>query len=89
GGSIAAARDMSISGKILNTYTGDFSYTSGSPETTTVYPYGSPFFKGGTYSERVRTFSATKEIRTSKIYQAELTGKAGVIAAGRNLGLNG
>jgi len=89
GGSIAAARDLSISGKILNTYTGDFSYTAGSPTTTTVYPNGNPRFMGGTYSERVRTFSTTREKRTSRTYKSNLNGKAGVIAAGRNLGLSG
>ncbi|WP_417440283.1 hemagglutinin repeat-containing protein [Idiomarina sp.] len=89
GGSIAAARDLSISGKILNTYTGDFSYTADSPTTTSSYPDGNPHFYSDDYYDRVRSWTTTKEFRTSRVYRADLNGKAGVIAAGGNLGLNG
>ncbi len=85
GGSIAAARDMSISGKIVNTYTGDFSYTSGKSETDT-----DTISRSGTsYSGKVQTWTEKKEKKVSTIYQANLKGKAGVIVAGRNLGLSG
>ena len=87
GGSIAAARDLSISGKILNTYTGDFSYIAGSSitttESTTGYINVAPSYKD------INVWSSTNEIRTSQVYQAKLNGKAGIIAAGRNLGLDG
>jgi len=84
GGSIAAARDMSISGKILNTYTGDFSYIAGSPEADT-----ETISRSNVSSGRIETWSVKKENKISTIYQASLNGKTGVIAAGRNLGLNG
>uniref|UniRef100_UPI003A985DC8 two-partner secretion domain-containing protein n=1 Tax=Rheinheimera aquimaris TaxID=412437 RepID=UPI003A985DC8 len=87
GGSIAAARDLSISGKILNTYTGNFSYSSGSPTTTTEYPDG--FVNVAPAYKDIDIWFGTSETRTSRVYQAELNGKAGVIAAGQDLSLSG
>src|SRR5690606_15845759 len=89
GGSIAAARDLSISGSIVNTYNGDFSYTNGTPTTSTVYPDGNYHFNTQPYYGPTKTWGVIKEVRVSKTYEASLNGQAGVIAAGGNLSLSG
>ncbi|PKM17258.1 MAG: hypothetical protein CVV11_21075 [Gammaproteobacteria bacterium HGW-Gammaproteobacteria-15] len=88
GGTIAAAQDLSISGTILNTYSGDFFYTKGSPTTTESYSTNFNEFNNR-FSERFESWTVTRSVKISETHEAELNGKVGVIAAGRDLSLSG
>ncbi|WP_240224801.1 hemagglutinin repeat-containing protein [Rheinheimera hassiensis] len=91
GGTIAAARDMSISGNILNTHSGERSFIEGEKITTRkvikneTY-YGIPGLTPGTTENMTEVVT---EERTVTTFGINISGKLGVIAAGNNLGLNG
>lgn len=88
GGTIAAARDLRISGNILNTYTGEFVFREGETTTTQSYTGMNPN-QWGAHEHRDERLTTWRERRTSTIYEAELSGQEGVIAAGRNMWLSG
>ncbi|NMH66674.1 hemagglutinin repeat-containing protein [Shewanella salipaludis] len=88
GGTIAAARDLSISGTILNDHTGTVEFVDGAVTTRKGYVGGDPDYDYDQNGPR-KTVKVTSEKRTTTTYSAELSGTAGVIAAGRDMYLDG
>ncbi|NRQ43769.1 hemagglutinin repeat-containing protein [Rheinheimera sp. YQF-2] len=89
GGSIAAAQDLSISGTILNDHTGTLTYTEDRVTQWHRYPNGEPWAHYFDNFYQINSYWITYETGTSQHYEAQLNGKVGVIAAGRNLSLHG
>ncbi|MEO3677398.1 hemagglutinin repeat-containing protein [Rheinheimera sp. FR7-31] len=88
GGTIAAARDLSISGTIVNTHTGNVEFVKGEV-TTGGLSYVDDFYAGYDQHGPSEVIKVTAERRTTTTYSAELSGTAGIIASGRNMHLHG
>ncbi|WP_215398945.1 hemagglutinin repeat-containing protein [Rheinheimera oceanensis] len=91
GGTIAAAQDLSISGTILNDFVGTLSYTEGEVTRWKRYPnVDDPrdYILGHYYGWGQNLWIYAESV-TTQHYEAKLTGKVGVIAAGRDLSLDG
>ncbi|KUM52366.1 hemagglutinin repeat-containing protein [Rheinheimera sp. EpRS3] len=87
GGTIAAARDLSISGTILNDHTGTVEFVDGAVTTRHTYVDGDPSSYNQYGPKQIIT--STTEKRTTTTYSAQLSGTAGIIASGRDMYLDG
>lgn len=86
GGSIAAADDLSLSGKITNTFIGELVEVLG--ETTTENVKISTSYSDWS-NAATRLVTTTREERVTTLYEYTLEGKQGRITSGRDMYLNG
>ncbi|MDX3775813.1 hypothetical protein QE250_17005, partial [Chromatiaceae bacterium AAb-1] len=90
GGSIAAAGDLALSGRITNTYTGELveeELSSGIHYDDGYLPPMNWWF--GRLAGPVSRYVSAGTKTTTIVYQSHLTGKAGKITSGNNLTLDG
>ncbi|MDX3775691.1 hemagglutinin repeat-containing protein, partial [Chromatiaceae bacterium AAb-1] len=90
GGSIAAAGDLALSGRITNTHTGEVDFVAGKVTTDKFYTGLNPLRDAwGWHEASTTTVTVTRHDRVITTYESELNGKQGLITSGRDMSLSG